>query len=861
MQKKVSWCNLGMNKNIFLITLLVLFLLPMRLYSNGKTIVEGIVIDKSQGEGIPYAHVKLKNAASFIGTVTDMSGRFTLETYEPFDTLLITCVGYEPARMLVKVGKKNNLTIKLSEKSTTLESVKITSKREHYSKKNNPAVELIEQAIAQKSQNRLENLAYYQYKQYDKIEIALSNLSDSVESGKIMKKYNFMADNIDTAELTGKRILPFYQTETISEKYYRQNPKSSKTFIDGYKDVQITKFLSSESMDIILREIFGEINIYEDNVFFLQNQFMSPLSPLAPNFYKFYIEDTVAIEGVDCIRMFFAPRNDADFGFVGYLYLTADNQQYAVRRTELQFTKNAPINFVKKILIKQDYELEKGIWVMTHSKMMADFSLAGENILPLYGEKEIFYHDFLFNAPQDNKFYQGSALIVRNDGYDERDDEYWKDNRVQVDTTRSTYEFMNRLEEIRLYRVVRDFVTTIVGGYYAAGPIDIGPIENMLSWNSIEGVRFRVGGKTNGRMSRHFFIEAFAAYGVRDNKFKYNGTLHYSFNKKKNHPWEFPINLLSISYEDNTDIPGQEYLYGTFDRLMVSIGRGHTYRMTSEKLFKINYQMETINNFSFSFNFSHLRQYALGQLSFATYDGRDYSPYTTTSFQVNFRYAPNEKFIQSQKNRYPINITAPVFEVGYQVGFGGFLGGDYTFQKITARFQKRWLFSSYGYLDTYIEAGIIPNQVPYPTLFIHHANQGLAYQDEAYNSMRYFEFVSDKYASILVSYCANGLVLGRIPGIKKLNWRGWISFKALFGGVSKKNMPNPDTNPDLMIFPHDAEGNPITYTLNKAPFLEGNIGIDNIFKVLRIDLVKRFNYLDHPGINEWSIRFRLRLVF
>ncbi len=851
-----------MNKNSYITLLLVLLCLPLTLYSNGKTVVEGLVVDNLRGEGIPFAHIVLKNSASSIGTVTDGSGYFFLETYELLDTLIVSCMGYEPVRMNIQLRKKNNLTIILTEQVIILETVKINPKKEHYSKKNNPAVELIEQAIAQKSQNRLENLAYYQYKQYDKIEVAISNLSDSVENSKIMKKYNFMADNVDVSELTGKKILPFFQTETISEKYYRKNPESSKTFIDGHKAVEITKFLSAESMDVIMREIFGEINIYEDNIYFLQNQFMSPLSPLAPGFYKFYIDDTVAIEGVDCIKMFFAPRNSSDFGFMGYLYLTADNQQYAVRRTELQFTKNAPVNFVRRILIKQDYQSIKGIWTMTHSKTMADFTLAGENILPLHGQKEIFYSDFLFNTPQDNKFYQGSALIVRKDGHDERDDEYWKNNRMQTDdSARNTYNFVDKLESIRLYRVVRDFVTTIVGGYYAAGPIDIGPIENMLSWNSVEGTRFRVGGKTNGRMSRHIFLEAFVAYGTKDKKFKYNATAHYSFNKKKNHPWEFPINLLSISYEDNTDIPGQSFLYGTGDRLLISIGRGKTVQMTSERRFQINYKKETINYFSFDVNFTHLEQYPLGELTFTTFDGKDYKPYTTTSFEVGLRYAPNEKFIQSQKNRYPINIVAPVFELGYQVGIKGFLGGDYTFHKIKARFQKRWYFASFGYLDTYIDGGIIINQVPYPTLFIHHANQSWAFQDEAYNSMRYFEFVSDKYVSVQAAYCLNGLLFGRIPGIKKLNWRGWISFKALFGAVSSKNIPNPDTNADLMIFPHDPEGNPTTFTLNKGPFLEGNIGIDNIFKVLRIDLVKRFNYLDHPNINEWSVRFRLRLVF
>ncbi len=830
-------------------------------YGAEKTVVKGLIIDNIDQEGIPFANVMLKNSVSYIGTSSDMTGCFVLETYESFDTLIVSCVGYETVRRNVQVGQENSFTITLNEQTLVLNQVEVRPQKERYTKKDNPAVELIEKAIAQKSQNRLENLAYYQYKQYEKIEIALTNLGDSVESSRLLRKYNFIANNIDTAELTGKRILPFYQTEILAEKYYRKNPESSKTFIDGYKDIEITKFLSSESVDVIMREIFGEVDIYDNNIFFLQNQFMSPLSPLSVNFYKFYISDTLAIDDVNCIKVAFIPRNTADFGFMGYLYLTADNQQYAVKRTELQLTKNAPVNFVKDLLIRQDYELIEGIWAMISSVTMADFALAGDNLLPLYGQKEITYSDFVFNMPQNDKFYQGSAKIVRRDGYDERSDEYWAENRIiRNDSQRSTYEFFDQLENIRLYRVTRDFITTIVGGYYEAGIIDIGPVENMLSWNSIEGTRFRVGGKTNGNLSRHFFAEGFAAYGTRDGKFKYNITGHYSFNKKKNHPWEFPMNLLSVSYENNTDIPGQTFLYGTGDRLLISIGRGETERMTSERRFRINYKKETINYFSYNVNFQHLEQYPLGQLTFATPAGDRFDPYTTTSFEVGLRYAPNEKFLQSQQNRYPINMVAPVFELGYQLGIRGFLGGDYTFHKLTASFQKRWYISSFGYLDTYVNAGKVFNKVPYPSLFIHHVNQSLAYQDEVFNSMRYFEFVSDQYITAQASYCFNGLLFNRIPLIKKLNWRESVTFKALFGNLSDTNKPGVD-NSDLMIFPHDYEGNPTTFSLNKGPFMEGNIGIGNIFKVLRVDLVKRFNYLDHPNVQEWSVRIRMRLVF
>lgn len=86
-----------------------------------------------------------------------------------------------------------------------------------------------------------------------------------------------------------------------------------------------------------------------------------------------------------------------------------------------------------------------------------------------------------------------------------------------------------------------------------------------------------------------------------------------------------------------------------------------------------------------------------------------------------------------------------------------------------------------------------------------------------------------------------------------------MSFKLLYGGLRNEN--NPNKNPDAMQFVRNDDGKPITYALNNEPYMEGSVGVGNIFKVLRVDAVKRFSYLDNPNVSSWGIRARVKFDF
>ena len=112
----------------------------------------------------------------------------------------------------------------------------------------------------------------------------------------------------------------------------------------------------------------------------------------------------------------------------------------------------------------------------------------------------------------------------------------------------------------------------------------------------------------------------------------------------------------------------------------------------------------------------------------------------------------------------------------------------------------------------------------------------------------------DQQVSWEVYYHMGGWLFNRIPLLKVLKWREIVGFRGLMGSLSDRN--NPMINHDMLLFPQR------TYTTEKGkPYMEYNIGIENIFKVLRIDYVRRINYLGHPDVDKDGFRVSFELNF
>ncbi len=758
---------------IFLLASILLFTLFSTGHSQNTISLSGTVVDAETGEVLPFASVGLKKAVK--GTITDTSGNFRLShTGLLVDTLVVSFIGYETFFKPVFAGQRVILNIKLEPKKLESAGVVIKAKKSRYSRKNNPSVDLIEKVIANKEKNRLESNDYYQYDQHEITQMAINNFSDSLSLiTRFLFFFGFQKTYLDVSDLNGKPILPIYINENIYTKYYRKTPLASKSAYRANKTIYVHRMVDMEGMQNSIKQIFDNINIYDNNIRLFSDDFMSPLSPLAPSFYKFFIVDTVEQNGIRCIDIAFTPRNSSDFGFYGSMFITCDTQ-YAVKRLELLLPPNTGVNFVDELRIVQEYDTIQGKWCLVKDEAVADLSFFLKNFASSHIRRSNIYNNYVFHHPQPDTLYKASAesldFTVLTKDYTQKN---WDDSlrlRPLRKMESGTYTMFEELRHDYRFKALMTTIMAATTNYIPAGKIDWGPWGALASYNAIEGWRTRVGFRTTTLLSKHIFFNGYVAYGFGDEIFKYQGGIRYSFVKKNNFPSEYPRNAVVVNYQYDDKLPGQSAVFGNnSDRIWTSLVSSAVNKMTADRMFGLKYERDISPTLYSEISFENIQQQGLGEMNFNTAT-KEIDYLTTSQFFLKLRYSRERKYYESSEERTAVNSTKPVWTLSYNVGVKDLFGGDYGFHRLELDFTKLTLLSSYGYLKTNIAAGKVWNPVPYPLLFVQSGNQSYFYKRNAYNLMNIMEFVSDEYVSAQFSYMSYGLIFNRIPLIKKLRW-------------------------------------------------------------------------------------------
>jgi hypothetical protein len=849
-----------LKKIIFIFTLVLPFLGFQA--SAQQTVITGVITDASDKDPIPYATVLFKGTG--IITKTDADGKYVISTSEVHDQLQVSYVGYKTAYATVKTGESQVLNIKLQSESQSLTEVTITSnKRPSYRNKNNPAVELIRKVIENKAKNQNENYNHVQYQQYEQMQFSLSNLSDKFKNKKIFKNYQFLFEEQDSTKIGGKLTLPVFLEEKVSQNYLQKSPDKKKTILIGDKHVNYdSKFIDTKGLSKYFERMYADINIYDSNISLVSNQFLSPIADASPTFYKFFITDTIKTHSPNLIELSFIPRNNTDLLFEGKMYITMDGN-YAVQDAYLTVNKNVNLNFVRDLEAKLDFEKNPdGRYHLSKTNLIVDFGINKNKGGGFTGQRTVVIKDYVINKPQPDTVFNGPALVVAPVA-ETQPDQFWAAQRAGDTTVQANlhiYKNIDTLQTIPSFKRTADLVTLLFAGYKNFGPFEVGPVNTFYSFNNVEGFRLRLGGRTTPELSKRYYFETYGAYGFKDEKWKYFFSGTYSLNDKS--IYAFPQNYIRGSFQRDTKIPGQDLQFVQEDNFLLSFKRGENNTLLYNDFYKIDYMHEFENHFSYQLIARKWTQRPGGSLYFNNFENNTVNPVdaiTTSELNLTLRYAPNEKFYQGKIYRVPIIDKFPIFTLKYTVGLKGVLGGQYNYHSLIGRMDKRFYLSQLGYSDVTVEGGNIFGKVPFPLLTIHRANQSYSYQLDSYNLMNFLEFVSDHYASINIDHNFNGFFFNKIPLIKKLKLREAISFKALYGGLRDEN--NPSDDPSLLQFPKNSAGETRTYTLGSEPYMEGSIGIGNIFKVLRVDMVKRFNYLNNPEVSEYGIRARVKFDF
>lgn len=797
------------------------------------TRISGKVTDVLTNEPIPFCSVVFKGTTQ--GTNTNFNGEYKIESENPSDSLQAQFLGYVAVTLRVKKGQTQVINFLLRQNKVELKEATVYAGE-------NPANIIIRKVIANRDKNNYENLESYQYEVYNKLEFDLTNITEKFQSRKIFRPFAFIFDNIDSTTSNETPFLPMFLTETLSDKYFKNNPKDKREIIKASK----ISGLENESVTQFLGDMYQNLNIYDNFMNIFGKNFVSPISNVGLLYYKYYLLDSLTINGKWCYKIKFKPRRPQELTFNGELFV--HDTTFAIKKISMRCVPDANINFVKDMAVVKEYEyIDNTMWMMTKDIFVVDFAAQQEG-LGFIGRKTTSYKNFVLNQPIPKDILAGSEDIVVKDDANNHDEIFWQQARHDSleDREKKIYAMVDSIKKVPAFRTYVDIITLFFTGYKEIGKIELGPYYTFFSFNSIEGYRIRLGGRTSNNFSPKLRLEGYTAYGTDDEEFKYGFGARYYFNTK-------PRQGIGFYYKKDVQQLGQSDNAFQDDNFLASLFRkSAANKLTATESSKVYYTKEWKSGFSGKLTFEHNEFAPLGVLDYSYYvtdaQSEVRNKINTSDIQTYFRFAYREKFVEGKTGRVSIGSTYPILQVNYTMGLKGVLNSDFEYTKLVGKVDDYLYFPPFGYLYYVAEAGKVWGTVPYPLLEVHRGNESYFYDYLSFNLMNYYEFASDKYASFFGTYHFEGFFLDKIPLMRKLKWRELATFKAVYGNMDRKNL-------DILVNKN------LFTTLSRRPYIEAGFGVENILKIIRVDFIYRLSYLDRENISKFGIRGSLMLTF
>ena len=828
-----------------------------------STLLQCYVVDWQTGDSIPYANAVYRNLK--LGASSDANGHFSIAR-KVGEQLTITAIGYKPRYIKITAHTARELKVTLIADSKQLQGIVVKAKRRHkYSRKDNPAVELMRRVIAAKKQTHLENHDYYQYDKYQKVTMGINNLTPDELEGSMFKKAPWLLDQVETCPYNNKLILPISVDETLTQHLYRKTPRDEKDIVLGQSTKGISKLIQTgEALNTIVKDLFKDINLYDDQIDLLQKRFPSPIGSTAISFYHFYIDDTVYVNQDQCIRLQFMPANQQDFGFRGELYVLNDSSLH-VKKCDMQLPANTGVNFVDAMKFQQEFtKLSNGEWALTTDNMIAELKLT-DLLQRAIVIRTTGMTNYAF-APIEDKQFKGKAKIIYDANAKMRDNEFWVAHRTtQLTKSEAGMDsFIKRMASTKHFKwvifaskaLIENFIET--GSEDKPSKFDIGPVNTFISKNLVDGIRLRASARTTAKLNPHWFFEGYYAYGTKSRRSYYDAKVTYSFNKPEYQPIEFPVRTISFESTSDVESPSDKYLKHNKDNIFMTFRPVKVEQMYFVNRQKINFNWETDYGLATSLELRTESNRPTGKLVYEKMDGTLVDKLRVSEVSLGFNYRPGQSYVNSKQKRMTVNLDAPEFNVTHTMGIKHFLGGDFNSNLTEVSIYKRFWLGSWGHIDTRVQGGAQWNKVPFQFLITPPVNTSYFEHQGTFNLMKGLEFLNDRYAQFNLAWDLEGKIFNRLPLIKKLKWREYVAFKGMWGHLTDKNnpyLPQNANDTELYKFPVD------TRVMTRDPYMEFVVGVHNIFKFLEVDYVRRLTYTNAPGISKNGIRFGFNLVF
>ncbi len=831
---------------IYACFILMLFIgvLPVVVMAQTTTI-DGHVREKGSGEPLPFAHVVLKGTNT--GATTDTAGYFSIlinnSELKGADTLIVSYLGYLTNKVAIVRGSQH-LNIDLAAEFFQLDELVVRPGE-------NQAWPILRNVIANKEKNNPDFRERYSSEEYSKIRFDLNHFTDKIKKNILVRPFDYIWKNVDT-NADGVTYLPVLLVEKMVRHYYQRSPKETKDFVDGVN----TTGLAGPKIMKFVEDLYQVPNFYDNYVVILEKSFAGPLNDNYKNNYKFYLTDSTGHGDGKAYKITFRPKQKRDLAFIGEMYI--DSANWALKEISVRFDIQANVNFVRSFWINQKYEAVGGKhWMLKESNVIGDFTVIenSSDLTGFFGRKNATFHNYVIDSELPPRVFKGVDRVVEADSATHRSDQYWTDARHIALTKEDNgiFGMAAQLEKDPRFILRKKLVVALVSGYYPVHKVDIGNFYSFYSYNGIERSRVKLGFKTVDDWAVPLSLAAYAAYGTHDRVWKYNAEAAYTLGAATKHKttvgggYRYDINQLGRS-PNNMDLDNvfsSLVQLGAIDasRNYVRDLNAYTEHIWSTGLTtRINYNQNTISP-------------TPGGAFFAT------TPTGTTELRNNYNAAGVDltlRYSWQNKNARAVFYDEKDFKttfrkypdvaLQYRIADKGLFGGDVSFQKVRASLRQQIRTKKLGYFKYYIEAGKTMGTVPYPYLDMPFGNQLVLFDDYAFNLMKFMEYASDEYVSIHMEQHIEGLLLDRIPLINKLKWRNFFFAKGYIGALSAENYQQQYLFPKSLSRIND-------------PYVEVGFGIENIFRIARMDFVWRLTDQNKPGVYYFIVKPSFRFTF
>lgn len=824
--------------------LAVFFCSLINSYFCQEVLIYGKISDEKTGLPLPFA--KIQFATSKKATLADSAGNYRIKYWNEndADSIIASFIGYHRnSQLIVRVQSSHsadirlNINFKLKSLFKDFDEVTVKAPDEL------PSTILIRNVISNKDNNNKDQLDAYEYRLYNKIQFDLNNVGEDFKSKKILNKLDVVLNYLDSTDV-GQSFLPLILSESVSRYYYKNKPKTKREIIEasqttGIENIQVNQFLG---------DMYLELNVYDNVYAIFGKSFISPISNNCQNYYKFYLEDSAFIDNAWCYKLHYIPKRERDLCFTGDLWI--NDSSFAVKRIEANVSPNANLNFVKDFYFRHDFEkVQNAFWMLKQERFIADIQLTKKSkVYGFYARKFSDRNEFKINRKQDNSFYKTDNTVEIIAGANDKTKKEWDSLRtVQLNAQEiGIGNMIDSLNETPYFKRLKNLAYLGTTGYYPMGKLEIGNIYSLFSVNPVERFRTALSLRTSNAFSKRIEFGINGAYGFGDNQFKYGGLIRWNLSKRKRA-------LLSVFYNYDIEQIG-------VSPYAVSMGNTFATVLSTAPFDKLTFITKAGANLE--------KDIKKDLISFIGFEWKEYQPLglanylrvnpsngfldtisriKTSEITARLRWAKNEEFISGAFDRTSLRSKYPIIAIQGVFGIKGVFGSQYSYQKIELQIEHNAQIGVLGRFNYGAKAGYIFGTLAYPLLNAHPGNQSLWLMSSAFNKLNFLEFISDQYVEGYIENHWDGFFFNKVPLIKNLNLRLVSSARVAYGSLSSRHQAE-------MIYPN------FIRFFNKTPYLESAIGIENLFKFIRVDLVWRMTHND-PGSNPLGIRARLALNF